>query len=128
MSLQLETLPLEIDGRVYPLRCNMNVLEKLQNGPGQGEIGNLFQLSSIAAVFEIAAAMIEDACEDDPTLPAVPMTRLKKLFSPAQLARLGIFLMFVRAINPDIPEEKAGAVSGSDTGTEQDPAPENSGN
>lgn len=121
VSLQLETLPFEIDGSVYPLVCNMNVLEKLQNGPGEGEIGKLFELPSYQAVFEIFLAMVEDACESDPELPVPDPKRLKRIFSPAQLAKVGLFRMFTRAISPGAPDE----VSGSDT-TEQEP--DNSGN
>ena len=121
VSLQLETLPFEIDGSVYPLACNMNVLEKLQNGPGEGEIGKLLELPSYQAVFEIFLAMVEDACEADPELPVPDPKRLKRTFSPAQLAKAGIFRMFFRAINPDAPEE----VSGADT---SEKTPEDSGN
>ena len=124
LSLQLETLPIEIDGSVYPLCCNMNVLEKLQNGPGEGEIGKLMQLPGYRAVFLIFEAMIEDACEADPDLPVPDPKRLRRLFSPAQLAKAGIFRMFSRAMNPDMPEEPA-AVSGEDTETS---APDPSGN
>ena len=115
LSLQLETLELEIDGNVYPLRCNMAVLEKLQNGPGEGEIGKLLDLPSYQVVFEIAAAMIEEACEEDPALPAIPAARLKKLCSPAALARAGVFRLFTEAISPQMPETGKNSVSGADT-------------
>ena len=124
LSLQLETLPIEIDGSVYPLRMNMNVLEKLQNGPGEGEIGKLFEIPSYLVVFQMFEAMIEDACEADPTLPVPDPKRLRRLYSPAQLAKAGIFQMFVRAINPDIPDKPA-EVSGPDT---DDEAPDQTGN
>lgn len=121
LSLQLETLPIEIDGSVYPLCCNMNVLDKLQNGPGEGEIGKLMQLPGYQAVFLIFEAMIEDACETDPELPVPDPAKLRRMFSPAQLARAGIFRMFVQAMNPDMPE----TVSAADTETSE---PESSGN
>lgn len=124
LSLQLETLPFEIDGSVYPLHMNMNVLEKLQNGPGEGEIGKLFEIPSYLVVFQMFEAMIEDACEADPTLPVPDPKRLRRLYSPAQLAKAGIFQMFVRAINPDIPDKPA-EVSGPDT---DDEAPDQTGN
>lgn len=124
LSLQLETLPVEIDGSVYPLRCNMNVLEKLQNGPGGGEIGNLFNVPSFQAVFMIFEAMVEDACEADPELPVPAPARLRQIFSPAQLARAGVFRMFTSAINPDMPEETE-PVSEADT---KNPEPDQSGN
>ena len=123
LSLQLETLPFEIDGSVYPLCCNMNVLEKLQNGPGEGEIGKLLEIPSYQAVFEIFLAMVEDACEADPELPVPDPKKLKRMYSPAQLAKAGIFLMFVRAISPDAPDQKP--VSDPDT---TETTPENSGN
>lgn len=126
VSLQLETIELEIDGHIYPLHCNMAVLEKLQNGPGDGEIGKLLDLPSYQVVFEITAAMIEDACEEDPELPVIPVTRLKKLCSPAALAKAGIFRLFTSAIMPAVPaEDKTKPVSGADTGG---PAEENPGN
>lgn len=124
LSLQLETLPIEIDGSVYPLHMNMNVLEKLQNGPGGGEIGKLFEIPSYLVVFQMFEAMIEDACEADPELPVPDPKRLRRLFSPAQLAKAGIFQMFVRAINPDSPE-KPEEVSEPDT---EETAPDPSGN
>ena len=124
LSLQLETLPIEIDGSVYPLCCNMNVLDKLQNGPGEGEIGKLMQLPGFQAVFLIFEAMIEDACETDPDLPVPDPAKLRRMFSPAQLAKAGIFRMFVRAMNPDMPDNPA-AVSGEVTGTTK---PDPSGN
>ena len=114
LSLQLETLELEIDGNVYPLRCNMAVLGKLQNGPGEGEIGKLLDLPSYQVVFEIAAAMIEEACEEDPALPVIPAARLKKLCSPAALARAGILRLFTEAISPQMPETGKNSVSGAD--------------
>lgn len=121
VSLQLETLPFEINGTIYPLVCNMNVLEKLQNGPGGGEIGKLLELPSYQAVFEIFLAMVEDTCETDPDLPVPDPKQLKRTFSPAQLAKAGIFRMFFRAINPDAPE----TVSDPDT---SEGKPEDSGN
>lgn len=124
VSLQLETIELEIGGHIYPLHCNMAVLEKLQNGPGEGEIGKLLNLPSYQVVFEIAAAMIEEACEEDPALPEIPMTRLKKICSPAALAKAGIFRMFTSAIMPAMPADHNEPVSNPDTGspeTEENP-------
>ena len=116
VSLQLETVELDINGNVYPLRCNMAVLERLQNGPGEGEIGKLLELPSYQVVFEIAAAMIAEACEDDPALPEVTAKQLKKICSPAALARAGLFRLFTEAISPRMPEaDSKDIVSGADT-------------
>ena len=116
VSLQLETVELDINGTVYPLRCNMAVLEKLQDGPGDGSIGNLLNMPSYQVVFEIAKAMIDEACEDDPALPEIPVKQLKKLFNPAQLAKAGIFRLFTQAVAPAIPtQSEQNPVSGADT-------------
>lgn len=126
VSLQLETIELEIGGQVYPMRCNMAVLERLQNGPGEGEIGRLLEMPSYQVVFEIAAAMIAEACDEDPTLPEIPVERLKKLCAPAALAKAGLFRMFAEAISPAMPERgKTDTVSGADT---KSPEQENPGN
>lgn len=124
LSLQLEELRIEIDGRAYPLRCNMNVLEKLQNGPGDGELGKLFDVPSFQAVFLIFEAMIEDACEDDPSLPVPDTKRLRRMFSPAQLAKAGIFRMFTEAVSVSGAEDEEN-VSAEDT---ENPGPDPSGN
>ena len=101
VSLQLETLPFEIDGHTYPLVCNMNVLEKLQNGPAEGDFGKLLELPSFKLVFEIFLAMVEDACETNPDLPVPDPKKLKRMFNPTQLSKAGLVAMFTRAISPD---------------------------
>ena len=108
--LQLREKTIEIDGNLYPLRCNMAVLERLQEGPGKGEIGNLLKQPTYKVIFEILKAMLDEACEDDPDLPVVTMRKLKKLYSPAQLGALGVFRLFSEAL--DVPPE---AESESDT-------------
>lgn len=123
MSLRLQDKIIEIDGHVYPLRCNMAVLERLQDGPGAGNIGSLMSRPAYQVIFEILEAMLADACEDNPNLPIVPMKRLKKLYSPGQLGELGIFLMFVEAMSVTVVKNDAN-VSTADT----DKNPGDSGN
>lgn len=122
MSLKLEEKKITIDGAVYPLRCNMSVLDRLQDGPGNGSIGNMMEIPSYQAIFHIMKAMIDDACEDDPELPEVSMKRLKKLYSPADLGEMGIFRMFVRSLTVVQTYEASGE------GAKKNTAPENSGN
>lgn len=117
MSLKLQEKTIEIDGVRYPIRCNMSVLERLQDGPGGGEIGTLMDRPTYQVIFEILKAMLDDACEDHPELQPVPMRRLKKLYSPGQLGSLGIFRMFTDALTV----VSSDGVSESDTG-------ENAGN
>lgn len=120
MSLKLTEKLIEIDGHVYPLRCNMAVLERLQDGPGAGEIGNLLERPTYQVVFDILAAMIADACEDNPELPEISMKRLKKQYSPAQLGEFGIFHMFVESLavptSTDSSKTETGIIAADNSG------------
>lgn len=111
--LQLREKTIEIDGVIYPLRCNMAVLERLQDGPGKGEIGSLLEQPTYRVIFEILKAMLDDACEDNPDLPEVTMKRLKKLYSPAQLGELGVFRLFSEALA--VPTESESDSAADDT-------------
>ncbi len=119
MSIQLAKKKVEIDGVEYTLCCNMSVLERLQDGQ-DGDIGHLYQIPIYQAVFLILKAMLDDYCEDE-GLIEVPMKRLKKLFSPAQIAEWGVFRMFADSMMVTT----ASSEKVSDPDTE---LPENSGN
>lgn len=118
MSIRIPEKTVEIDGVSYTLRCNMSVLERLQDGQ-DGDIGKLYQIPIYQAVFLILKAMLDDCCEDE-GLKEVPMKRLKKLYSPADIAEWGIFRMFAESM---MVSTAAPDVSDPDTGS-----PENSGN
>ena len=122
MSIRIPSTVVNIDGVNYTLRCNMAVLERLQDGQ-DGDIGALMQKPTYQVVFLILKAMLDDYCEDA-GLEEVPMRRLKKLYSPADVAGWGVFRMFVEsmAVIPD-----GENVSGPDTKAESG-QPENSGN
>ena len=121
MSFRLPLNTVEIDGTKYTLRCNMSVLDRLQDGQ-DGDIGKLYYMPSYQAVFLILKAMLDDYCEDE-SLEEVPMKRLKKLYSPHDVAEWGVFRMFVDSMNV----LGDGMLSTAGTGTESG-TPENSGN
>lgn len=122
MSIRIPSKVVTIDGKEYTLRCNMSVLERLQDGQ-DGDVGALMEKQTYQVVFLILKAMLDDYCEDA-GIDEVPMKRLKKLYSPADVADWGVFRMFVEsmAINP-----MGNDVSGPDTPAESGPT-ENSGN
>lgn len=122
MSIRIPSKVVTIDGKEYTLRCNMAVLERLQDGQ-DGDIGALMQKSTYQGVFLILKAMLDEYCEDA-GLEEVPMKRLKKLYTPAEVAGWGVFRMFVESMAVDIMGED---VSGTDTKAESG-QPENSGN
>lgn len=121
MSIRIPERTVEIDGEKYTLRCNMAVLERLQDEQ-DGDIGALIQMPTYKAVFLILKAMLDEDCEDR-GVPEVQMKRLKKLFSPADVADWGVFRMFVESMAVQIMPP----VSDPDTGANA-AAPENSGN
>lgn len=96
MSIKLDERKIEIDGQVYTLRCNMSVLDRVQEAAG-GAISDMYSLPAYSAVFTILKAMLDDFCEDE-NLPEVPMKRLKKLYSPAALGEIGVFRMFTDSL------------------------------
>ena len=122
MSIRIPSKVVSIDGKEYTLRCNMAVLERLQDGQ-DGDVGALLQIPTYQAVFLILKAMLDDYCEDA-GLEEVQMKRLKKLYSPAEVADWGVFRMFVESMAINIVGKD---VSGSDTKEKSGP-PENSGN
>lgn len=121
MSIRIPERTVEIDGVKYTLRCNMAVLERLQDGQ-DGDIGALYQKPTYQVVFLILKAMLDDYCEDH-DLPEVQMKHLKKLYSPHDIAEWGVFRMFVDSMVVG----SATVVSETDTGTDSG-TPENSGN
>ena len=122
MSIRIPSKVVSIDGKEYTLKCNMAVLERLQDGQ-DGDIGALMQKRTYQSVFLILKAMLDEYCEDA-GLEEVPMKRLKKLYSPAEVAGWGVFRMFVESMAVNIMGED---VSGTDTNAESG-QPENSGN
>lgn len=123
MSLRLKHKTVEIDGVSYPICFNMSVLERLQDGPGAGSIGHLMELPAYSVVFDMLKAMLDDACEDNPDLPEVPLKRLKKLYSPKELGEMGVLRMFtaamdVHGIAPGMDASDTDSAKQPETGTE----------
>ena len=63
MSIRLEEKPFELDGKVYMLRCNMAVLDALQDAHG-GDFGEVMNLPARQGIVEVLAAMLNDYAED----------------------------------------------------------------
>lgn len=121
MSIRIPEKTVEIDGVKYTLRCNMAVLERLQDGQ-DGDIRALVQLPTYKAVFLILKAMLDEYC-DDHGLEEVQMKRLKKLYSPADVANWGVFRMFVDSMAVQLVPDEDDPDAGTDARR-----PENSGN
>ena len=98
-SIRLEEKPFELDGKTYVLRCNMAVLDALQEG-SDGDFGAVMSMPARQGVVEILAAMLNDYAEDMDWPDRWTAKQLKKRFSYAYLLELDILGMFTRAVIP----------------------------
>lgn len=99
MSLRLEEKQLEIDGKVYVLRCNMAVLDALE--AAYGSFQAVMDLPMTEGLPALLAAMLNDYAEDMGWEQSWTTRKIKKRYSLAGLLDLGILGMFNRAITPE---------------------------
>lgn len=98
-SLRLEEKPVEFEGRQYLLRCNMAVLDALQEAHG-GDFAEVMQLSPQQAAPEILAAMLNDYAEDMGWEERWTRRQIAKRVSYAQLIELDVLGLFTRGLVP----------------------------
>ena len=64
MSLKLEEVPFEFEGKTYMLRCNMAVLEEIQDAHG-GDLGKALDPDrAIKSAVEFLTAMLNDYADE----------------------------------------------------------------
>lgn len=102
-SLRLEEKTVEIDGKEYVLRCNMAVLEALQEAH-EGNFSEVLNMPAMQGMVEIFAAMLTDYAEEKGWETWTPK-KVRKTFSYATLQSLDILGMFTRAVIPPEPNE-----------------------
>ena len=115
MSLRLEELPFEFEGKTYLLRVNMNVLADVQEIYGGTITDALAGGKPYRSVTEFLAAMMNDYADEMGWPERFTRKSLGRKLAPNQLPAKEIFGLVTRAIAP--PQE----VSGADT---EEPAPE----
>ena len=113
-SLRLEEKPVEFEGRTYVLRCNMAVLDALQEAHG-GDFAEVMQLSPQQAAPEIFAAMLNDYAEDMGWEERWTRRQIAKRISYAQLLELDVLGLFTRGLVPATAQD-AQAQPGGDGG------------
>lgn len=114
--IRLEEKPFELDGQRYTLRCNMAVLERVEDAHGDMEA--VMALTVRQSSLEFLAAMLNDDAEQRGLDVIWTPEALKRKLSYAMLQKLDIMGMVFRAISP------TGAAHRNDA----EDAPENSGN
>ena len=106
-SLRLEEKPVEFDGKQYLLRCNMAVLDALQEAHN-GDFGELMKLEPRQAAPEILAAMLNDYAEDMGWEERWTRRQIAKRVSYAQLVELDVIGLFTRGLVPGSAEAQPG--------------------
>lgn len=119
MSIRLEEKPFELEGKTYMLRCNMAVLDALQDAHG-GDFGAVFELPVRQCTVEVLAAMLNDYAEEQGWEERWTAQALKRKFAYSYLVEEDIFGIFQRALIPN----KDGAAEEK----QKQQAPENAGN
>jgi len=103
--IRLEEKPFELEGKVYSLRCNMAVLETIEEQHGDMEA--VMQLPVRTASLELLTAMLNDWAEEQGWEERWTAARLKRRVSYAMLMELDLVGMMFRAISPATGEKKA---------------------
>ena len=125
MSLKLEQIPYEFEGKTYMLRCNMAVLEDIQEAHG-GDLGEALNPDkAINSAVEFLTAMLNDYADEQGWPERYTIKQVKRKLSFGEIATTltsQIMGMVIRSMAPpgkNVPETPE--VNPEDT-------PENSGN
>ena len=126
MSLKLEQIPYEFEGKTYMLRCNMAVLEDIQEAHG-GDLGDALNPErAINSAVEFLTAMLNDYADEQgwPERYTIKQVKRKLSFGEISHGLTGrIMGMVIRSIAPP----GAAAPEPTPEDPEENP-PENSGN
>lgn len=104
MTLQLEELPFELDGKTYLLRCNMAVLEAVQEAH-EGNFAEVLEAPVNESALEFLAAMLNDYAWEQGWPELWTPQQIKRRVSLAMLTQ--IFKLVTRSIM--VPEKKPDA-------------------
>ena len=105
--IRLEEKPFELEGKRYLLRCNMAVLETVEEE--NGDMEELMKLSIRNSSLELLAAMLNDYAEEQGWEERWTPKQLKRKISYAMLMELDLVGMLFRALPPTQTEKKAEA-------------------
>ena len=126
MSLKLEQVPYEFEGKTYMLRCNMAVLEDIQEAHG-GDLGEALNPDkAINSAVEFLTAMLNDYADEQGWTERYTIKQVKRKLSFGEISHgltKQIMGMVIRSMAP--PGMNAPEPTPEDP--EENP-PENSGN
>ena len=121
-DIRMEELPFAFGGKLFQLRCNMNVLADVQ-GLYNGSISEALSGDNpMQSVLEFTAAMLNDYADEKGWPERYTAKDVGRKLTFGDLPMRDIMGLVTRAMTP------ADSVSGSDTEGSQDSEPETSGN
>lgn len=107
-SLKLETKKIDFDGHIWELRCNMSVLDALEQAH-DGNFTAVMTLPPTKATPEVLAAMLNDYAEDMGWEVRYTSKQIAKMVSFADMKELDVIGMLYRAVIPAEPQPAAAA-------------------
>lgn len=99
MSLRLEEIPYEYKGKTYRLRCNMAVLEAVQDD-NDGDLVNIISGNPYRAITAFLAAMLNDYADEMGWEERVTPKELSRTLSPGEATRIGVLGLVTRGMAP----------------------------
>lgn len=116
MSIRLEEKPFEFEGKTYLLRCNMAVLDTLQD-EADGDFGSLMRMTPIKGAAKFLTAMLNDYAEEQGWPERYSVDALKYRVSFAMIQDLDVLGLVTRGVMPLVARQ-----------AQTQPAPESRGN
>ena len=123
MSLRLEERPFEYEGKTYILRCNMAVLEAVQEDQ-DGDFASLLGLPATKSAVIFLAAMLNDYAEEQGWPERFTPASLRRRVSLAMVKDADVLGIITRGIIPMI--QPAGGQGTPTAAAENEPG--NAGN
>ena len=121
-DIRMEELPFEFDGKLFQLRCNMNVLADVQ-GVYNGSISEALSGDNpMQSVLEFTAAMLNDYADEKGWPERYTAKDVGRKLTFGDLPMQAIMGLVTRAMTP------TKEVSDPDTAETQNSEPETSGN
>ena len=103
-DIRLEQMPFSFDGKVWQLRCNMNVLADVQDSYGGSITDALSGGSPSRSVMEFLAAMLNDYADEMDWPERYTARSLGRKLSPNQVPTVDIMGLVMRSVAPPAEE------------------------
>lgn len=104
-DIRLEEKPFEIDGKIYKLRCNMNVLADVQEAFDGDFTEALSGKSTLRSALCFLAAMLNDYAEEQEWQERYTAKQLGRKFKRFEVPAEEVMRLVYNAITPEVEEQ-----------------------